>query len=339
MVELVRSRPVLVLATIAAALWSLALVLEGIAHLTYSESSALSTFANLITATTWLFFAAAFGVLSACCYCTWFFFVRQRFSIALELASLALASLLFTIGFLIQAAASVHSSDAGAIVSAVGLGGWAVVLVVQAARHSIQEQQDPSAPREAGILMGGAGAVVVLAVALGLPAPTLSDTALAVATEVILGLGWLSLAAVLYAAREGRFLSSPQIVTVIAGLLVLFASAVVLAVTDGIVYGPPPTSLSGFRLISIGIFIGAVGGVILAVAAVRRMGEIPAVAIPTGALQSSWYSPPSPEIGQVTASPGWQPDPSGRHEARWWDGTHWTEHVTDGGRPGLDPLP
>ena len=34
----------------------------------------------------------------------------------------------------------------------------------------------------------------------------------------------------------------------------------------------------------------------------------------------------------------WQPDPSGRHELRWWDGGRWTENVSDGGRPGVDPL-
>lgn len=34
----------------------------------------------------------------------------------------------------------------------------------------------------------------------------------------------------------------------------------------------------------------------------------------------------------------WQPDPSRRHELRWWDGVRWTENVSDGGRPSVDPL-
>jgi hypothetical protein len=35
---------------------------------------------------------------------------------------------------------------------------------------------------------------------------------------------------------------------------------------------------------------------------------------------------------------GWHPDPSGRHEHRYWDGTHWTDHVADGGVASTDPL-
>ena len=38
----------------------------------------------------------------------------------------------------------------------------------------------------------------------------------------------------------------------------------------------------------------------------------------------------------------WATDPTGRHELRWWDGTTWTEDVSDGGVRSLDaidPLP
>src|SRR5262245_53774164 len=34
---------------------------------------------------------------------------------------------------------------------------------------------------------------------------------------------------------------------------------------------------------------------------------------------------------------GWYADPFGRHEARYFTGTVWTEHVTSHGRPGTDP--
>jgi hypothetical protein len=39
------------------------------------------------------------------------------------------------------------------------------------------------------------------------------------------------------------------------------------------------------------------------------------------------------------APAGWQPDPSGRFEQRYWDGASWTEHVSTGGVASSDPLP
>ncbi|MEX2324226.1 MAG: DUF2510 domain-containing protein [Nitriliruptoraceae bacterium] len=35
----------------------------------------------------------------------------------------------------------------------------------------------------------------------------------------------------------------------------------------------------------------------------------------------------------------WHPDPTGRHEYRYWDGQQWTEHVANGGVAAIDPLP
>ena len=36
-------------------------------------------------------------------------------------------------------------------------------------------------------------------------------------------------------------------------------------------------------------------------------------------------------------APGWYADPFGRAEARYYNGSAWTEHVTSHGRPGIDP--
>jgi uncharacterized protein (AIM24 family) len=35
---------------------------------------------------------------------------------------------------------------------------------------------------------------------------------------------------------------------------------------------------------------------------------------------------------------GWQPDPLGQHEYRYWDGTEWTEHVSNSGVTSTSPL-
>ncbi|MFN8104304.1 MAG: DUF2510 domain-containing protein [Acidimicrobiia bacterium] len=44
-----------------------------------------------------------------------------------------------------------------------------------------------------------------------------------------------------------------------------------------------------------------------------------------------------PVLGS-SAPPTWAPDPTGRHQWRWWGGLAWTEHVADDGVAALDPL-
>jgi uncharacterized protein YxjI len=42
-------------------------------------------------------------------------------------------------------------------------------------------------------------------------------------------------------------------------------------------------------------------------------------------------------MSQPVSQPAdWYPDPSGRHEHRYWDGTRWTEHVSSHGRQSVD---
>jgi hypothetical protein len=36
--------------------------------------------------------------------------------------------------------------------------------------------------------------------------------------------------------------------------------------------------------------------------------------------------------------PGWNPDPTGRHQFRYWDGYVWTERVADAGTQSSDPV-
>jgi len=58
-------------------------------------------------------------------------------------------------------------------------------------------------------------------------------------------------------------------------------------------------------------------------------------AAPASGVAPAWSpAPPAPS----SAPPAWYPDPAGRHEHRWWDGTQWTAHVADRGQAGLDPL-
>ena len=41
----------------------------------------------------------------------------------------------------------------------------------------------------------------------------------------------------------------------------------------------------------------------------------------------------------TTPQAGWQPDPTGTFEQRWWDGQRWTEAVIDAGQQTTSPLP
>jgi hypothetical protein len=42
---------------------------------------------------------------------------------------------------------------------------------------------------------------------------------------------------------------------------------------------------------------------------------------------------------KVGTAAGWFRDPFFKHEQRYFSGTAWTEHVTDGNVPGIDPPP
>jgi hypothetical protein len=60
---------------------------------------------------------------------------------------------------------------------------------------------------------------------------------------------------------------------------------------------------------------------------------------PGSAAAGSGYSPGvSAARAPSMAPPSWHPDPRGRHELRYWDGTEWTDHVADAGTQGTDPV-
>jgi hypothetical protein len=49
--------------------------------------------------------------------------------------------------------------------------------------------------------------------------------------------------------------------------------------------------------------------------------------------------PPPPSHREEPVVPAsWQDDLTGRHQLRYWDGTKFTEHVSDDGVQGIDPL-
>ena len=42
-------------------------------------------------------------------------------------------------------------------------------------------------------------------------------------------------------------------------------------------------------------------------------------------------------VGDAAAPANWYPDPAGRFELRYWNGSAWTEHVSRNGQQSIDP--
>lgn len=68
------------------------------------------------------------------------------------------------------------------------------------------------------------------------------------------------------------------------------------------------------------------------------------LAQPVSPYTRTWVAP-HPRVGPIAVMPAsqvvppaWHPDPTGAHQLRYWDGRVWTEHVSDDGVTGTDPL-
>jgi len=192
----------MIMASIAAAIWALANVLAGIAFATFSGPLDTSTFSNLATASGWLTFSSALVALGATCFVAWSLYLARQWTQLWEVGGASLSTLLLAIGLLVLAAQSHNStSNAGNVVAAIGLGGWAIVIVVGAARHALLEQENAGLTHQATLRLGAAGAVVLIAVSVGLPNPTINDASVAIATGALLAVGFAGLLVVISLAR------------------------------------------------------------------------------------------------------------------------------------------
>lgn len=346
MLDIVRSREAMVMATVAAVLWALGSALGGLAYAVFNPSGNFTTSNNLITASAWLIFVSGLVALGAVCFVAWHLFVTRQWTRMWEANAAALATLIFVIGLLIAATQATDVSTAADVVAAVGVGGWCALVVVGAARRALLEQETAVAQHQAPIRLGGAASVLLLAIAIGLPNASLEDATLAVTNAAIFAIAFAGLVVVLAIARGRRFIITRRFVVLAVGLWTLAAAGVVRAVCDGIVFGPPPHSVLSIRLgLSVPSFVEAGAFLILAWAALGRVAEL-TVRIPTTGPGTGVTMPPPapgtvafpPEPSTAAAvPPSWQPDPGGRHQLRWWDGARWTEHVMDGDQPSVDP--
>ena len=115
------------------------------------------------------------------------------------------------------------------------------------------------------------------------------------------------------------------------GRFLLRAEAEPRGVQANVAIGPSvgPTIVRAVVLAIVGALILVLCGATLAlVVALRRRRARGLLPAPAAQLVS----------GQAPGPAGWFADPGGRHEFRYWDGQRWTEHVSDHGIHGVDPM-
>jgi hypothetical protein len=120
--------------------------------------------------------------------------------------------------------------------------------------------------------------------------------------------------------------------------------------TSGIVYpGPSPEPIRLALTVAVAVFRGEADETIE-----ELQGELARLdsAGPVQPTQGDRDGPTPPPAQKQTSTPStqstpqaahkpppmWGPDPSGRHEFRYWDGTTWTDWVSDKGTQNRDPL-
>ena len=72
----------------------------------------------------------------------------------------------------------------------------------------------------------------------------------------------------------------------------------------------------------------------------HRLRRPPATTCASASSPAADRSGPVGSLGAMTDTgnpANWHPDPFGRHELRYWDGTQWTEHVSSHGKQSIDP--
>lgn len=115
-------------------------------------------------------------------------------------------------------------------------------------------------------------------------------------------------------------LAGPEILVI---LIILVIGAVSLALTIfGLVRSAQRSEWGWFAAIIVGLVLGIVGPIIAGVYLLLRRGDgVPEAAATSGPPDAGWYD-----------------DPDGSHEHRYWDGTVWTDQVSNQGVTSTSPL-
>jgi hypothetical protein len=264
-----------------------------------------------VGAADWFAFIAGLLALVAVCAAGWEAVMRQAWIDASELGGAAVATLLFAIGRLINAT-SLGAPVGGDTMTAVGIGGWILVILVRAARQSLFEQRASSeqatrSPSQVPLWLVAAAGLLFCAIGSGITAD-IGEQGPAIASFVLQAVGLATLFGTLVAARNIGYLRAAPTRLVLAGLCVSAVGYAVFAVVAGIVSAPTGTILDARIGTPIAVTILLIGAALLGGAAWLRLSELV-----TGGTVHRLVPPP----------PSWYPNPNQPGAVAWWDGTRW----------------
>jgi hypothetical protein len=275
MEEITRSRNPMILLVGAAGAFAIGSVFRVIAYAIFTAASRgnINTYTDLNHVSDWFHFVGVLAAFAAVGLTGWDLLPKRRLTELIEVGGATLATLLITIGSLVEAA-STSSDSAANVIVAVGIGGWALLAFSRAARYNVAEQASPTgAPSMVPLWLAVSGALLIFAIGASLTVKV-TDQGLGIAAGLLEAIGLLLLAQTILRARARRMLMTEPVPAVIVGLGVLVIGFLVYTVAAGIAFTPSST-LTQLRVgLALTNFILAVGTATLGWAAWIRVTEL-----------------------------------------------------------------
>lgn len=270
MEHIIKSLKPMALVVIAAVVFVLGTAFLIAADATLSPST-LGASSDLAQAARWLQFLAAAVALAAVCTAGWELVLRSDWTGGLEIAAAAVGTLMIAIGLLASAATN-GGSPAAAVVAAVGIGIWALLVLSRAARTSLDEGASEAAAhrgRAEPWLIAAIG-LFILAIGYGFTSAA-GSRGPGIAAGILEAAGVGVLAGSLVAARERGYLRARPVPSVLAGLVLLAISFLAAAIIAGLALSSL-TAVGAGLATTAAIELAAV--VVLAMAAWTRVQEL-----------------------------------------------------------------
>ena len=256
MIALSRSKTAMSLIFAAASLFVLSYALSGLAYVIVSATNPTPS-QDLANADLWLAFAGSVLALGAVGI------AASRLSSdsesRTELSVAFIATLLLAVGFLIAAANPNVSSTTAEVLTAIGVGGWSILVAWKATGRSAAGASDVSQ-----YLRVAAIGLLLVAIGQGLPASQFGNVGPGVVGQILTAIGIVILAASISMAGGKGALHTSQVPVLVLGLSLLAIGFLAFGIAAGLVFTSTSTSLTGLRVgLSIPTFVVAVGFALL----------------------------------------------------------------------------